>query len=100
MPIFVPAQRYDSQADLILLGPSLLHHHLSTTLLGAGPALEVDWMPLPDSKLRRFLDAVRNAAAAGSTGSTETASLGGAVIEWQERPKIVKVLPKLGRFAC
>ncbi|CAK9059438.1 Alpha-protein kinase 1 (AK1) [Durusdinium trenchii] len=60
---------------------------------GAGPALEVDWMPLPDSKLRRFLDAVRNAAAAGSTGSTETASLGGAVIEWQERPKIVKVLP-------
>ena len=54
-----------------------------------------DWMPLPNSKLRAFLDHVRADATKLVTqelAEAETCDcLGGAVFEWKDGPQIVEV---------
>ena len=62
-----------------------------------------DVMPMPASKLRAFLDAVRQdaeeAVLEGAISGTESATcLGGAVLQWKDGPEIVEVRTLGGGF--
>lgn len=60
-----------------------------------GPELQVDWMPMPGSKLTAFLDAVRkdaeDLASHATSESEESSCLGGAVLRWKGGPQIVEI---------
>ena len=53
--------------------------------------LQVDWMPIPGSKLGDFLDAVRKDAEDLDCLLRLHSCLGGAVFEWKDRPEIVEI---------
>lgn len=58
---------------------SILEDEVQNDETLGGPELQVDWMPMPDSKLAAFLDAVRKDAedlASHAASETESSSLG------------------------